>query len=142
MSNWKTVKWLRNNRTSTRLAFILQFSVRLSASVLGFFWIRLLVGAMGTALYGQYLAFQKIVTLGGLGDLGMGGVVGIRTSRLLGQEKQEELLKFLSAARAAFLILAILAGGTMLALSPWLPQLLHFEPVIGTGSLPWLFAVG
>jgi hypothetical protein len=102
----------------------------------------MLVGAMGTALYANYLDFQRIITLGGLGDLGMGGVVGIRTGQLMGPEKQSELQKFLACARAAFLILAILAGGTMLALSPWLPKLLNFPAVSGSGSLTALFAVG
>lgn len=142
MSNGKMASWLGKNRASSRLAFLLQFGFRLSSSFLNFFWIRILEGALGPALYQSYLAFQKIATLGGLGDLGMGGAVAIRAGQLLGQEKRDELGKFLASARTAFLILALAAGGTMLALSPWLPKLLHFKLVDGSGSLTLLFAVG
>ena len=64
---------------------------------------------MGKSLNGLFLNFQKWASLGSLGDLGMGGMVNIRTSRLLGQDKPEELKNFLAAARGIFLVMAILA---------------------------------
>ena len=48
---------------------------------------------MGPALNGLLLNFQSITSLGGLGDLGMGGLVNIQASRLLGQGKEDELRK-------------------------------------------------
>ena len=129
----KTILW--EQRNSARLAYVLHFVTRLATSALNLVWIRLLVGAMGQQLNSLYLAFQSVVTLGGLGDLGMGGAVGIRTGQYLGQGKEAELKKFLASARAAFLILALLAGGGMLALSPWLPHWLGFKEVPATGTV-------
>ena len=143
MSDNKGLKqWLWKQRKAARLAYALHMGTRVLSAALSLIWIRLLVGAMGEKLNGVYLAFQNVVTLGGLGDLGMGGVVGVRGGQMLGREKHEELQQFLASARAIFLMLALTAGLGMLLLSPWLPQWLHFKPVDGAGSLPKLFAVG
>lgn len=135
-------KWLREQRTSTRLAYAMQLSSRVASSLGNLVWIRLLVGAMGLPLNGVMIAFQKIIVLGGLGDLGMGGAVAIRTGQYLGQGDQEGLKEFLASARTVFLLLAIVVGTGFLALSPWLPHWLGFKTVAGAGSLTLLFAVG
>ena len=142
MSKRNITGWLRDNRSSTRVAFLMQLGARATASIMGLVWTPLLVGAMGTGLYQSYLAFNKIMTLGGLGDLGMGGVIGLRTGQYLGQGRLDDLRKFLAAARGAFLTLALAAGGLMILLAPWLPVLLKFKPVEGSGSLTLLFSVG
>src|ERR1700722_15062544 len=129
----KDILWRQRN--SARVAYLLYISTRLLSSAVALVWVRLLVGAMGQELNSLYIAFQKLITLGGLGDLGMGGAVGIRTGQYLGQGKQEELKKFLAAARAVFLILALGVGGSMLALSPWLPRWLGYKEVPATGSV-------
>ncbi len=136
------VAWLRERRNSARLAYILALGSRVLSSFMGLIWTRLLVGAMGKELNSVYLAFQKVITLGGLGDLGMGAAVAIRAGQYLGEGKEEELRKFLASARTVFLSLAFLVGGGFFFLSPWLPQWLHFKAVPGTGSLHLLFALG
>ena len=143
MANKKGLKaWLWERRNTTRLAFVLQIGTRLLTSVLSLIWIRLLVGSMGAPLNSVFLAFQKLLTLGGLGDLGMGGVVGIRVGKGLGRGEENELQSFLAPARGMFLMLAAAVGGGVLLLSPWLPHWLHFPPVTSAGSLVPLFAVG
>lgn len=134
--------WLWRQRSSTRLGFMLQLACRVLTSLLALVWIPLLLGAMGDAVYGLFLSYQAVANLGVLGDLGLGGVVSIHTSRLLGQGKTDELRAFLGAARSLFLLLAVVATGVFLVLSPWLPGWLRFAPLPGAGSLPWLFAVG
>jgi O-antigen/teichoic acid export membrane protein len=129
----KTILW--EQRNSGRVAYALHMGTRLANAVLGLVWIRLLVGAMGQQLISLYLAFQNVVTLGGLGDLGMGGAVGIRTGQYLGQGKQEELKKFLASARAVFLILALTGGGAMLVFSPVLPRWLGFRAIPASGTV-------
>jgi O-antigen/teichoic acid export membrane protein len=128
-------RWLRGQRTSTRLAYALQLGSRICASFMGLIWIRLLLAAMGRPLNGVLLAFQNVVTLGGLGDLGMGGAVGIRTGQYLGQGDEAGLKKFLVSARAVFLLMALTVGGGFLVFSPWLPRWLGFGPVPGIAVL-------
>src|SRR5579863_9402793 len=142
MSKRNMMAWWRDNRSSTRLAFLLQLGARIAASLAGLAWTRLLVGTIGKELYQSFLSFQKVVTLGGLGDLGMGGAVSVRTAQELGRNDPEGLRKFLASARAAFLLLSVTAGGGLILLSPWMPTLLKFKEVPGSGSLPLLFAVG
>ena len=135
-------RWLQEQRTSTRLAYALQLGSRICASLAGLIWTRLLVGVMGHPLNGVLLAFQNVTSLGGLGDLGMGGAVGIRTGQYLGRRDEAGLKEFLASARAVFLLLALAVGGGFLMLSPWLPHWLSFPSVEGAGSLTRLFAVG
>ena len=68
--------------------------------------------------------------------------MNIQTSRLLGRGDESQLRSFLASARALFLVLGLLAIFTLLLLSPWLPELLKFTPVPGSGSLRILFAAG
>jgi O-antigen/teichoic acid export membrane protein len=133
---------LRDVRSSSRLAFVLHLGSRVLMSLMSLLWIRLLVSAMGLELNGLFLRFQSVAQLGGLGDLGMGGAVAVQAGQYLGQGKQEELRKFLAAARTVFLLLALSVGGGFLLLSPWLAGWLRFTPVAGTGSLQVLFAIG
>jgi len=135
-------RWLQGQRTSTRFAYALQLGSRICSSLAGLIWTRLLVGAMGLPLNGVLLAFQNVITLGGLGDLGVGGAVGIRTGQYLGRGDEAGLKKFLVSARAVFLLMALGVGGGFLLLSPWLPHWLGFPSVEGAGSLTLLFAVG
>jgi O-antigen/teichoic acid export membrane protein len=135
-------RWLLGQRASTRFAYALQLCSRICASLTGLIWTRLLVGAMGLPLNGVLLAFQNVASLGGLGDLGMGGAVGIRTGQYLGRGDEAGLKGFLASARTVFLVLALVMGGGFLMLSPWLPHWLRFPSVEGTGSLTLLFAVG
>jgi O-antigen/teichoic acid export membrane protein len=135
-------RWLREQRASTRLAYALQLCSRVGGSLTNLVWIRLLLGAMGGKLMGKYLVFQSVISLGGLGDLGMGGAVGIRAGQHLGQRDEAGLKEFLASARTVFLLLALVVGGGFILLSPWVPLWLKFKAVPGTGSLTRLFAVG
>ena len=137
-------KWLWEQRSSARLAYVLHLSTRILSSFFALIWIRFLVGAMGIPLNSLYLAFQNVFSFGGLGDLGMGGAVGIRVGRYLGEGKgkEEELRKFLASARTVFLFLAVVVGAGMLLLSPWLPHWLRFSETAGSGPLPNVFAMG
>ena len=103
-------RWLLAQRSSPRLAFLLQIGCRVLISLCSLLWIPLLLKSMGQALNGLFLNFQSITSMGGLGDLGMGGLVSIQTSRMLGQGKDGELRKFLATARAFFGIMALLAS--------------------------------
>lgn len=137
-------RMLWNIRTNSRVAYVIQITSRITTSALALIWIRLLVGVMGKPLNGVFLAFQGVFSLGGLGDLGMGGAIGIRAGRYLGEgkSKETELLKFLASARAVFLILTLIVTGGMLLLSPWLSNWLDFPVVPEAGSLTSVFIVG
>jgi O-antigen/teichoic acid export membrane protein len=143
MADKKGLKqWLWERRNSTRLAYVLQLATRILTSFMSLVWIRLLVDAMGLEINGAYLAFQKLISLGGLGDLGMGAIVGIRSGQYLGQGRTRELQQFLASARIVFLILALVAAGVVLLFTPWLPRWFQLDQGAGTGSMRLLFAVG
>src|ERR1043166_6672975 len=99
----RLAQWLRSQRSSTRLSYIFQIVCRIGFSLLSLLWTPLLLSSMGPTLNGLFLNFQKMASLGAVGDLGMGGLVNIQTSRLLGQQKENELKTFLAAARGVFL---------------------------------------
>lgn len=134
--------WMHGQRSSTRLAFVLQVAVRILFSLLSLVWTPLLLHSMGKSLNGVFLIFQKMTSLGGLGDLGMGGAVNIRTSRLLGQGREDELRNFLSAARGIFLVMAVVAAGVFWVVSPHLFKVLEFGSEPQTGFWPMLSLVG
>lgn len=134
--------WLLAHRSSPRLAFLLQIGCRVLTALCSLVWIRLLVKAMGPALNGLLLNFQSITSLGGLGDLGMGGMVNIQTSRLLGQGKEGELRKFLAAARAFFGIMAVLGAAVFLVIGPSLLRSTKFGTVPQVGSIEGLCVMG
>ncbi len=97
---------------------------------------------MGASLYGSFISFQALASLGSMGDLGLGGAVGIETNRLLGARKLDELKGFLSLARSVFIVLSICATLIFAALAPWAPGWLGFREVAGGGSATLLFLVG
>ena len=141
------VAWLRERRNSARdwREYSGAGAPGFSSSFMGLIWTPSAGGRHGERelTISVYLAFQKVITLGGLGDLGMerGGGHSCR-SISWGKGKREELRKFLASARTVFLSLAFLVGGGFLFLAPWLPQWLHFKAVPGAGSLRLLFALG
>jgi O-antigen/teichoic acid export membrane protein len=138
----RAAKWLRANRSSTRLVFFLQIGCRVGTSLFALLWTPLLLRSMGKALNGLFLNFQSLATLGGLGDLGVGVMVNIQTSRLLGQGKEAELRSSLAAARAFFLIMAVAAFGVFLVWSPSVLRGLKFETVPLANPLFGLSLVG
>ena len=131
--------WLWENRTSARMAFILRIVVMGVGALLSLLWTRILVRTMGDSLFGLFLNFQAVSRIGGVGDLGISGAVGIKTGQMLGRGENERLRKLLASARSLFLFLAALHFVVFLLLCPWLPQWLHFKAVEGAGSLPFLF---
>lgn len=134
--------WLFARRTATRLAFFLQIGCRVLTSLFSLVWIPLLLKTMGKELNGLFLNFQSIASMGGLGDLGMGGMVNIQTSRLLGQGREPELRGFLAAARGFFGVMAVAAGGIFLALSPSLLHWQKFENFPQASPLAGLYLIG
>ena len=138
----RLTNWLLAQRSSPRLAFLLQIGCRALTAICSLLWVPLLLRSMGQGLNGLLLAFQSITSMGGLGDLGMGGLVSIQTSRMLGQGKEEEMRKFLSAARAFFGIMALLAGAVFLVIAPRLLRWQQFETVPGVGPMAGLYVLG
>src|ERR1035441_1396709 len=72
----RLTNWLLAQRSSPRLAFLLQIACRALTSICSLLWVPLLLRSMGQALNGLLLTFQSITSMGGLGDLGMGGLSG------------------------------------------------------------------
>ena len=138
----KVRAWLLANRTSVRLAFAFRLFGMFAGSLFSLLWTRLLLRAMGDALFGLFLSFQSVTRLGGLGDLGMSGAVALRAGQHLGRGENDQLQRFLASARSLFLLFSVLAVAVFIALSPWLPFWLHFEQLAEAGSLPLLFALG
>jgi O-antigen/teichoic acid export membrane protein len=134
----RAAQWLKAQRQSTRVSFVLQLACRVLMSVCSLVWTPLLLGAMGKALNGAFLNLQSLGTAGGLGDLGLGGTVNIQTSRQLGQGRVDELQRFLAAARGFFLLLGLLAFIAALVLAPHLFAVAKFNQVSGVGPLPVL----
>jgi len=75
-------------------------------------------------------------------ELGLGGAVGLRTSRYLGAGRDNELKTWLASARTLFLLLAAGVAMIFLVLAPVLPDWLRFVSLPAAGSLPVLFALG
>lgn len=138
----RALQWLQTQRSSTRLSFLLQILCRIGFALFSLLWAPLLLISMGKSLNGLFLNFQSITTLGNLGDLGMGGVVNIRTSRLLGQRDEAALNNFLAGVRGIFLVVAALALVVFWIISPWLFRTLQFDKDPQTGFLPMLSLVG
>jgi O-antigen/teichoic acid export membrane protein len=124
------------------LAFFLQTGCRVLTAFCSLLWARLLLKTMGAELNGLFLNFQNIASLGGLGDLGMGGLVNIQASRLIGQGKENELKRFLAAARGFFGIVLLAAVVVFLVLSPGLLRLQKFASVPAVGPMSGLYAIG
>jgi len=135
----KIIAWLQRNRTSARMAFILRMIAMAAGTLWSLLWYRLLLRAMGDSLYGLFLNFQAASRVGGVGDLGVGGAIGIKGGLMLGRGENEKLRKLLASARSLFLFFAALHFFVYLILCPWLPQWLHFKYEPGAGSLTFLF---
>jgi O-antigen/teichoic acid export membrane protein len=134
--------WLQRIRTSARMAFAWRMVATGLGSLFSLLWTRLLLRAMGDPLMGLFLTFQSLTRLGGLGDFGITGALGLRVGTLLGRGDDAGLKALLASARTLFLLLA---GGLCIlfvALSPWLPHWLGFDRVAGVGSMKLLFLYG
>jgi O-antigen/teichoic acid export membrane protein len=138
----KIKAWLMAQRTSARLAFVLSLFARAASAVMSLVWTPLLLNVMGARLYGLFIAFQSIPQLGGLGDFGISGAMGMRVCPMIGRGEYDRLREFLASARSLFLLLGLASGVVFLVLSPWLPGWLHFEATPESGSLTVLFATG
>lgn len=134
--------WLLQQRSSTRLTFALQMACRVLTSVCALVWTPLILASMGRSLNGLFINFQSLASLGGLGDLGMGGLVNIQTSRLLGRSDAEKLQHFLAATRALYAVLAAGAVAVFFAASPSVFRALGFNGDSGEGSLACLALAG
>ena len=139
-SRW--MEWVIKYRRSTRLAFGLRAISLVLTGLLSLLWARVLIGAMGKELYGLFITFLAIAQLGGLGDLGMGGAVGLRMIRHLARGEDEIGRRFLANARGVFLLLAALFLIAFAALSGRLPSVFRFAALPGAGSLSLLFFFG
>jgi Na+-driven multidrug efflux pump len=123
------------------MAFLLQIGRRLSSNFFSLIWIRLIYAAMGPQINSLYLGFLSVLSMTNSGDLGMGGAIAFHAGKCLGEGREKELQNFLASARSVFLMLAILCGGSVLVLSPWLPHWFGFRETAGAGSLPMVFAI-
>ncbi len=132
-------EFLLRHRTSSRLAFVLQTATRIASAALSLLWIRLILHILGASLYGQFSSFLAASSLGGLGDFAMGSAVGLTASQILSEGDRPKLARFLAVARGLFLILIAASSLLWLVLAPFLPRLLGFSPVPGSGSLTLLF---
>ena len=134
--------WLKRNRTSVRMAFILRMISMGLGSIFGLLWYRLLLQTMGKDLLGLFQNFQALTRLGNLGDFGITGALSLSVGAMLGRNDAIALRSLLASARSLFVILACGLCILFLALSPWLPHWLNFESVGGAGSMPLLFVYG
>lgn len=135
-------RWLLQIRTSGRIAFLLRLAVMFPSMLLSLWWARALVHVMGANNYGLFMAFQGVMSLVGLGDMGIGGALLVRTSRLLAHKQTAELHQLHSTARALFLGLASFGLILVLVFSPWLPDLFRLIQTPASGSLSTLFIIG
>ena len=133
-------QWLIRDRSSPRLALVLQMASRAASSGMAFVWSRLLLGAMGKEINGCFIEFLNLASFGGLGDLGMGGAINYRLVPLLAPGKEREAGRFLTVARGLFLVLGLGAAVTFFLLEPGFRR--SFGSVTGLGSTAALFAVG
>lgn len=138
----RVAQWVRENRQSARAAFALRTVCMVLNALLGLLWTRWLLRAFGQTNYGLYMSFFGFLGLASVGELGMGGAVALRTTQLIAAGELDELRRFHGTARRLFLHLACLVTTVALALSPWLPRWLGFQPNPAAGSLAALFCVG
>jgi O-antigen/teichoic acid export membrane protein len=134
--------WLLKHRTSARMAFILKLSTMALSSVLSLVWARVFVYLLGREVYGLLISFQGVLRMATVGDFGITGALGIRTTQMLARNEQDRLVNFLASARTVYLLMACGISLLFMALSPWMPVWLGFKEVPGAGQLAVLFAVG
>jgi len=134
--------WLKRNRTSARMAFVLRMAAMAFGSIFGLLWTRLLLHAMGDPLLGLFQNFQALTRLGGLGDLGITGALSLTVGVMLGRKDENGLRTLLASARSLFLLLAVGLCVLFIGLSPWMPGWLSFNAVPNAGSMTALFVYG
>ena len=134
--------WLKRNRTSVRMAFVLRIAAMALGSIFGLLWTRLLLHAMGDPLLGLFQNFQALTRLGGLGDLGITGALSLTVGVMLGRKDENGLRTLLASARSLFLLLAVGLCVLFIGLSPWMPGWLSFNAVPNAGSMTALFVYG
>jgi O-antigen/teichoic acid export membrane protein len=138
----KFKSWLLAQRASSRIALILKLSTMAASSVLSLVWGRVFVHLLGRDVYGLFISFQGVLRMATVGDFGITGALGIRTSQMLGKGESDRLVNFLASARTLYLLMAFSISLILVVLSPWLPAWLGFKEVAGAGQLTLLFAVG
>jgi len=134
--------WLLKHRTSARMAFILKLSTMALSSVLSLVWARVFVYLLGREVYGLLISFQGVLRMAAVGDFGITGALGIRTTQMLARNEEDRLVNFLASARTVYLLMACGISLLFMALSPWMPAWLGFKEVPGAGQLTLLFTVG
>lgn len=139
-TGWRA--WALAQGNSPRLAFIVRTFVMVAGAAMALLWSRLLVHTLGKEVYGLFLAFLAVTQLGGLGDLGMSGGMGVRVLGYLAKGDDAACQRFLATARVLFGALAVFFAMIGLALAPQLPHWLGFVALPEAGSLTWLFALG
>ncbi len=143
MTAWKKARaWLRANRSSARMAFLLRIATMALGAIMSLVWPRLLLDLIGTAVMGNWIAFQRALRLSGLGDFGLSGALAVRAGQMIGRGEEEKLRPFLASARTVLLGMAMALGLAFCLFAPWIPRWLDFNAVPGTGSLTMLFVVG
>src|ERR1700744_6053216 len=98
-----TLSWLKRNRTSVRMAFVLRIIAMGVSSVFSLLWTRLLLRAMGDPLLGLFQNLQGLTRLGGLGDLGITGAPALHAGAMLGRKDEKGLRTMLASARTLFM---------------------------------------
>jgi O-antigen/teichoic acid export membrane protein len=134
--------WFWRQREATRLAFFLKSGSVLLSAVLSLFWAKKFVHALGEGGYGLYLTFVAIAQLGGLGDFGVSGAVGVRMLQFIASDDAGGARSFLATARGLSYSLAAIVFCMFVLLSPWLPMWLQLAPTHNSGSLQMLFMFG
>src|SRR5215211_3597909 len=114
------IGWLWQRRDSARTAFILRVVTMVLGMVLSLYWIRVLTGVLGPELYGLFMSFMAVTRVWTLGEAGLGSAVALLVIPMLAQQRHEELVRFIAAARTLFVILSALFAGVMLCLVAWL----------------------
>src|SRR5277367_1739426 len=125
----KLKTWLLTHRTSARMALILKVSIMALSSVLSLVWGRVFVYLLGRDVYGLFISFQGVLRMATVGDFGITGALGIRTTQMLARGEQDRLVNFLASARTLYLLLASGISLLLVVLSPWLPAWLGFKEV-------------
>ena len=147
----------------------MQMCSRLGSSLLGLIWTRLLLSAMGLRVMGVCLAFQNVISLGGIGGRPRYGRCDFHTRRPISRPRGSSGLEGISCVGAhgipvartrrrrrvscAFAVAAALAQvqepvpdttspAILLTLVNPVAVALDFMPGPVTGSMTLLFAVG
>jgi O-antigen/teichoic acid export membrane protein len=138
----QVVDWLRPQRTSVRLAFLLRTVSMVVGSLAGLVWTRVLLNSMGEQSFGLLLSILAVIQLVAAGDQNIGAAIALRVGQSLGSNEPAPLQSLLAAARGLYLALAICVSGLLLLVAPLLPSWLGFEAGPETRPIALAFAVG